>query len=641
MAVVKLSEIPNVPTQVANMTMNTQYAGDQVGGQAKADIARGYEGQMQNVQAAGAMGRAVSAFGNDMTSAGGNLTSGALYFAKGKKTAELKDAEVTGMQPFYENKLKIENEYYDRVNNPDNNIPVSQRAAEWLKITNGGQRFSEGLTPTQQAAYMAESTKAFTSGIAQASNEAHIFERQQFAVKQSELMDTFMQFKQYGDVRKVKDNAVLTGSITPQDGERIETNVRTNEQYDGVIKSMRNDPSGELYKTIKATGEAGGVIKNAPNLSPENLVKLGKVGESIHFQNIWNNSVDPMMERIQAKHIIDPSQLEQYPEFQAAPEEQKQMLRMRAAYNRTGDEAKAYDSAGQSLVNTFPEDLNNPSKELLDRKTWIGSNVSDATAPVLIKQLDDKFAEMVGNNGRLKPQSELIQYGSQRLAVARNGGVFGKWNDPKDVKKYPAKAKANIEVMKQVEDVELILRNSGAKTRADVDRVVEEATASGIAKKNAGEIGQKKGWFDFLNSKKAEAVKPSLRDESEADPFKGGNPSAMNSSDQGKITKYGYEKPGDKDYDTNSARGIGAADNQLTPGESVALSSDLEKSTGAKIGDKVVVTLSNGDRMVKRFDDRTSKRLKGRVDIYSPDGNQPLDGMRVAKVEKYTEEGRG
>lgn len=632
MAVVKLSEIPNVPTQVANMTMNPQYAGDQVGGQAKADIARGYEGQMQNVQAAGAMGRAVSAFGNDMTSAGGNLTSGALYFAKGKKTAELKDAEVTGMQPFYENKLKIENEYYDRVNNPDNNIPVSQRAAEWLKITNGGQRFSEGLTPTQQAAYMAEGTKAFTSGIAQASNEAHIFERQQFAVKQSELMDTFMQSKQYGDVRKVKDNAVLTGSITPQDGERIETNVRMNEQYDGVIKSMRDDPSGELYKTIKATGEAGGVIKNAPNLSPENLVKLGKVGESIHFQNIWNNSVDPMMERIQAKHIIDPSQLEQYPEFQAAPEEQKQMLRMRAAYNRTGDEAKAYDSAGQSLVNTFPEDLNNPSKELLDRKTWIGSNVSDATAPVLIKQLDDKFAEMVGNNGRLKPQSELVQYGSQRLAVARNGGVFGKFYDPSDVKGDAAKAKANIEVMKQVEDVELILRNSGAKTRADVDRVVEEATASGIAKKNASEMGNKKGWFDFLNSKKAEAVKP---------PSWMNNPQASTGSDQGKITKYGYEKPGDKYYDTNSARGIGAADNKLTPGESVALSPDLEKSTGAKIGDKVVVTLSNGERMVKRFDDRTSKRLKGRVDIYSPDGNQPLDGVRVAKVEKYTEDGRG
>ena len=130
--------------------------------------------------------------------------------------------------------------------------------------------------------------------------------------------------------------------------------------------------------------------------------------------------------------------------------------------------------------------------------------------------------------------------------------------------------------------------------------------------------------------------------ESKGRPMGGlGSPQASTGSDQGKITKYGYEKPGQADYDSNSARGIGAADNQLVPGESVALSPDLEKSTGAKIGDKVVVTLSNGDKMVKRFDDRTSKRLKGRVDIYSPDGNQPLDGVRVAKVEKFTEDGQG
>jgi len=422
MAVIKLSEIPNAPQQVANMTMSPQYAGDQVGGQAKADIARGFEGVMQNPQAAGAIGRAGASLGNNMTSAGGNITSGALYFAKGQKTAELKQAEVTGMQPFQLNKLKIEGEYNERINNPDNHISVEQRAGEWLKITNGGQRFSEGLDPHQQAAYSAESTNAFTRGLAQASNDANTFKHQQFAAKQGELMDTYMQSKQYGEVRKVKDNSVLTGAITHADGEKIETNIKTNEQFDGVINSMRDDTKGELYKSIKATGEAGGSIKNAPNLSPENLVKLGKIGEVIHFQNVWANSVDPMMNRIQAKHIIDPKQLEQYPEFQAAPEEQKQMLRMRAAYNRTGDEAKVYDTAGQNLVDTFPKDLNNPTKELLDRKTWIGANVSDATAPVLIKKLDDKFAEMVGNNGRLKPETGVMTNAAQQVDAIFNSG---------------------------------------------------------------------------------------------------------------------------------------------------------------------------------------------------------------------------
>jgi hypothetical protein len=293
-----------------------------------------------------------------------------------------------------------------------------------------------------------------------------------------------------------------------------------------------------------------------------------------------------------------------------------------------GEEASKY---AMHSVATYPQ-TDDPATEATNLRAYANENVPSIFRDAVNKALDSKIAEMASNNGRLKPETELVQYGSQRLAVARNGGVFGEWNDPSEVKGDAKKAKANIEIMKQVEDVELILRNSGAKTRADVDRVVEEATASGIAKKNAGEIGNKKGWFDFLNSKKAEAIKPRawMND-----------PQASTGSDQGKITKYGYEKPGDKDYDSNSARGIGAADNQLTPGESIALSPDLEKSTGAKIGDKVVVTLANGEKMVKRFDDRTSKRLKGRVDIYSPDGNQPLDGLRVAKVEKLTEDGQG
>jgi hypothetical protein len=59
----------------------------------------------------------------------------------------------------------------------------------------------------------------------------------------------------------------------------------------------------------------------------------------------------------------------------------------------------------------------------------------------------------------------------------------------------------------------------------------------------------------------------------------------------------------------------------------------------------------NPQRLVKNFDDRTmqdkqaikefGQPLRGRVDIYSPDGNQPLDGLRVAKVEKFTEDGQG
>jgi hypothetical protein len=176
-----------------------------------------------------------------------------------------------------------------------------------------------------------------------------------------------------------------------------------------------------------------------------------------------------------------------------------------------------------------------------------------------------------------------------------------------------------------------------------------EADWKTISARNQGTLNEAKK--EFMMQHRVEAARAALIPDTKPkgwikramDWMDGGKPQASNDSGDsaGKITKYGYEKPGQADYDSNSARGIGAADNKLTPGESVALSPDLEKATGAKIGDKVVVTLSNGEKMVKRFDDRTSKRLKGRVDIYSPDGNQPLDGVKVAKVEKYTEDGQG
>ena len=483
MANIKLSEIPNAPQAVANYTMNPQFTGDVVGGEAKAAINKGYEGLMVNPQSAGAIGRAQAGFGSDMISAAGNVASGAFYVAKGEKTAQLKEAEVTGMQNFYINKLNIESEFNERVNNPNNQISVAQRPAEWLKVTDGGNRFMAGMTPMQQQAYMGEATNAFTKGLASTANEAHAFQQQEFASTQTAIIDNLTQGKNYTEARKVRDNAVQTGAITPQDGVKYESLFKISEQKDGLLTEFANDSlKGDLYQSVKAAGESGEVLKKYPDLSPENLVKMAKIGESIHYQNIWAKSVDPMLERIQANHIIDPKQLEQYPEFQAAPEEQKQMLRMRAAYTRTGDEAVVYDKAGQNLVDTFPKDLNNPSKELLDRKTWIMGNVSDATAPVLIKALDEKFAEMVENNGRLKPETGVITNAAQKVDAIFDSGKL--YDEKLSVLEQSVKkGKATQEQLNQYLKLSAIrdsimqkVLEAGPQNDAAADEVINQAT---------------------------------------------------------------------------------------------------------------------------------------------------------------------
>jgi hypothetical protein len=632
MANIKLSEIPNAPQGVANYTMNPQYTGDVVGGEAKAAINKGYEGLMVNPQSAGAIGRAQAGFGSDMISAAGNVASGALYVAKGEKTAQLKDAEVTGMQNFYINKLNIESEFNERVNNPDNHISVAQRSAEWLKITDGGKRFMAGMTPMQQQAYMGEATNAFTKGLASTANEAHAFQQQEFASAQTAIIDNLTQDKKYKDARKVRNNAVQTGAITPQDGQRYESMFKIGEQKDGLLAEFANDSKGELYKNVKAAGDAGEVLKKYPDLSPENLVKMAKIGESIHYQNIWAKNVDPMLDKIQANHIIDPKQLEQYPEFQAAPEEQKQMLRMRAAYTRTGNEAVVYDKAGQNLVDTFPKDLDNASKELLDRKTWITGNVSDATAPVLIKELDNKFAEMVGNNGRLKPETSVMTNAAQQVDAIFDTGFYGG-------NKFSEIAKTIRDGTASAADTNTYLQISALK-----DSVMQKVRASGAQTDAAAQ----KVYEQELRNIRATDPNPPTEGSlwwKKTIPIPSAKMSENNSNPVGRVTSYGYK--GDSTPDTNSSNGIGAFTKKLIAGQSFGTSYDIEaklRAAGIKPNDKVELTLANGEKVVKIWHDRGAtddqarklgiKPLRGRFDFYSPSGPDKRSDLAVLSFRK-------
>jgi hypothetical protein len=85
-------------------------------------------------------------------------------------------------------------------------------------------------------------------------------------------------------------------------------------------------------------------------------------------------------------------------------------------------------------------------------------------------------------------------------------------------------------------------------------------------------------------------------------------------------TYYGYEKPGDPDYDPQSAQGIGDRQNQLEPGKSVALSQPERLARFGVQGKSTGKTFEyNGQTY--RDDDSTSYGLTNRrVDIYSPQG---------------------
>lgn len=608
MAQIPLAQIPNAPDLASMsrpMVNDVNAPKVDLTGEMKS-VARSYGAAEENVKSAGAIGSAVAQAGEGVYKAAKTLADKQQELNDNAAWAEF-STNYSLQKADFEDSLSQANPATWTSSYANFRAKNVDPAWQALPVSVQQKRYGEYLNLTSQD-QVKISHAAFQRNIADSTAKS--------------LTDINLQvegndFK--GALKKLEDLHAING-IGGKEYEAQKSLIQTSQQYNALNEEIVRDPAATQRKLLAAY-EKNEILPEYPNLSKDQLKSLSTRAEKVYEVQQDRNYGD-ISSAISSQSIKSVADLEKDPRFaKVADEKSRQALKESITdkwlYTQEGE---SFNQVAMNTVKAYPR-TDSPAKEAMELRKYVNENVPSIYRDAINKELDSKINEMASNGGKLKPETELIQYGTQRLSVARDGGVFGKFYSDMEVKddSEGKKAKANIEVMKQVEDVELILRNSGAKTRADVDKVIEEATAAGRAKKAAGEIGNQKGWFDFLKSrKKDEPVSPA-----------------------GKITKYGYEKPGQADYDSNSARGIGAADNQLTPGESVALSPDLEQSTGAKIGDKVVVTLSNGQRMVKRFDDRTSKRLKGRVDIYSPDGNQPLDGVAVAKVERYTEDGQG
>jgi hypothetical protein len=91
------------------------------------------------------------------------------------------------------------------------------------------------------------------------------------------------------------------------------------------------------------------------------------------------------------------------------------------------------------------------------------------------------------------------------------------------------------------------------------------------------------------------------------------------------VSTYGYEQPGDPNYDSNSGQGIGpfsfdSAPGSLVPGQSLAISPSL--SAGLTPGQSVTVQLANGQTITGIYADKTADSWNGqtlyRVDVYDP-----------------------
>ena len=136
---------------------------------------------------------------------------------------------------------------------------------------------------------------------------------------------------------------------------------------------------------------------------------------------------------------------------------------------------------------------------------------------------------------------------------------------------------------------------------------------------------------------------------------------ARSFNEQPRGTIYGWEKPGEPTYDENSSKGIGANastdeqneiltgkvnDAKLVANQDFALSPDLQEqleAQGFKLRDMVTLTMEDGTTHTGRWMDVTAKEYKektlsGRVDIYSPNKDSPLNDKKFTGFSRSAED---
>lgn len=598
---------PDLSSMSAPQVNNVNLPNIELGG-ARAAVARGYESAMENPRNAGMVGAQIAEAGQGVYKAGKTLAD---------KQQELNDKQ----QKLETDVAKID--LGTRVAEFNSNFWTSADYSNYQTLGNQyAKRFDEEVTSwaksqpeaVQQGMWL-NVLDARSKGFAEASHAAH---QQDLTNKFVTAWDGIVQKANrwdsegaYADAEK----ATQAGLFNPKQKEEIFATIEATKANNFADLKIQQNPEAAAAEFNKAA-ETGGSIPGMESLTAKEYSNKAKLAENVakYQQADRGTAVYGLIDSGEVKTL---AQLEKTQSYQQLSPEWKEAAKSKLLNEVLADTPDGNRAVGDSfgMLAKFATGKTGDLNLDYEKLTRMAGTLPAADSKQFLEDAKDIYQERVKGKGSLPAEIAQRYEMSSTLYNWYKGGVFGS----------PETKKA-VESLKQAEaDWKTISgRNQGTLNEAKKEFLMQyrkESSAAVLLNDT-----QPKGW-----------IKRAI------DWMDGGKPQASIDTGEsaGKITKYGYEQPGQADYDSNSARGIGAADNKLTPGESVALSPDLEKSTGAKIGDKVVVTLSNGEKMVKRFDDRTSKRLKGRVDIYSPDGNQPLDGVRVAKVEKYTEDGRG
>ena len=488
MANIPLTDIPNAPQEVFTPTADPRYSGDQVGGQAQQDIREGYSSNLQDPTKAGAIGQAVAGLGDAIIKGGTGVADAVGLNAISDQRKQLEEAQNTGYIQLTKNRLSIQ-QNFDQVSAGQ---PVAMYPKIWNDVAGGadGKNFYVGMSPIEQAVMTHHVMDANYTGMAHYSNLAYA---RDFDQKAADSQLTYTQLFNSGDydgAAKISASRTALGYQSKAEEIANTRNLSVAKDQKGISQSLNDymiafqngkatDPVPPLLTQMKDLASQG---QGLGNMDAEAVKKTAHIGQAIVDQGMWKMSAN-IFNDIQTGTITDPQALRsKYPFLQNMPKEIQDGVYATLTNEREGTPlGNAATKAAQIAVNSFPNGPSWDTKEPLDLVSMIHQTVPASQQGFLLSQLDAKQKERVNNGGNLKPETELTQYGNDKVKSILESQTLGVYNpkileNTKEHNYSQAQINETLDSLSRAEQINNLIKKSGATNQFQVDKIILEHT---------------------------------------------------------------------------------------------------------------------------------------------------------------------
>jgi len=599
MANIPLSEIPNAPTAVftptASANFNVEGAANQVAGQAKSDIAQGYDASKVNPQAAGAIGRAISDLGNGIDRGAQGVAGGLILMDAANRRQQLEEASRTGVIKKYQNEAAVQNNYADFMKDQ----PAGMAGAMWLKAAGpNGENLLQGMNDYEKYAMLPDVMRSFHAGVVSSVHaDRSAYTQDQEAQGNIQFTSLFNQ-QDWGGANKVNEAQWVLRHITEPQYLSNKQAIEVGQQKQGLSQDIANSLSGDgtFAKQVKDAAQEEKPVNGYEQLSPKILLDAYRVGSFLNGKRM-DAAQDTVLNRMDTGVVSSPEQLSKLPEWGQMDKDRQDALIQRLNYNKIGTPQGEIDfKNAKTLVDNYPPtgDSNNV-KDYWDARNFIIANVADGgQSKALLNALDKKNTEMAQNGGQLKPETQVHQWLSQSLTQMLKNNAFGAY-DSKLEGGTPDQLNKNLAALNTKEDIYEAVLAKNPKNRLEAQKYLDEAFGE------YNKVNQKSQWGQGAN----EGMQSSSGFWQRMGNFILGTPQANNDGwNSGTATSFGTNVDGTRDKEDNG-NGKYAGTKTADPNfQGASLSETVLRANGIDPENKDQVAqheveVRNGDKTVR------------------------------------------